>query len=270
MDDIQAENGHVDIANAIVEALCRTQLSGYESRVLWALFRKTYGWHKKADRISLSQFQALTGLPIPKISATLARLAQRKMVDVTENGNSKAKSYGFQKVFSLWVETGGITEKGNTRNREYPKSGRVAEIGNDARAKCSNDSVISDIEGFPKKVLPKTGIPEKGITENGSQGLPISASTKETITKEKKPMSAFEIERLDFFEELWKVYPRKLGKEDARRHYLKSVKTDNDLDRINCALENYLIEIKGRELQYVKHGSAWFHKWQDWENVDGR
>lgn len=137
----QAEDGHVDIANELVEALCRVQLSGYESRVLWALFRKTYGWHKKEDRISLSQFQALTGLPIPKISNTLNRLVLRKMVRVTENGNGKVKSYGFQKVFSVWQD-------------------------------------------LPEKVIPKIAIPEKGITENGAQGLPISASTKETITKE--------------------------------------------------------------------------------------
>lgn len=139
----QVEDGHVDIANGIVEALCRVQLSGYETRILWALFRKTYGWHKKEDRISLTQFQVLTGLPIPKISNTLNRLVLRKMVRVTENGNGKIKTYGFQKVFSLWQD-------------------------------------------LPEKVIPKSAIPEKGITENGSQGLPISASTKETITKEKE------------------------------------------------------------------------------------
>lgn len=227
MEDVQAENGHVDIANSIVEALCMVQLSGYESRVLWALFRKTYGWHKKEDRISLSQFQALTGLPIPKISNTLNRLVLRKMVSVTENGNGKVKSYGFQKVYSLWQD-------------------------------------------LPEKVIPKMGIPEKGITENGSKGLPKSASTKETITKEKRHMSAFEIERRDFFEELWKVYPRKIGKEDALRHYLKSVKTDHDIDRINIALSIYLEEVKDTDQKYIKHGSAWFNKWQDWEPQNER
>jgi phage replication O-like protein O len=98
----QAENGHVDIANEIVEALARTQLSGHESRILFALFRKTYGWHKKEDFISLTQFQALTGLSLPKISNTLKRLGLRKMITVTDNGNGKMKSYCFQKVFTLW------------------------------------------------------------------------------------------------------------------------------------------------------------------------
>ena len=40
----QREDGHLDLANDIVEKLAKTQLSGYESRILWALLRKTWGW----------------------------------------------------------------------------------------------------------------------------------------------------------------------------------------------------------------------------------
>lgn len=47
MANPQRENGHVDIANELVEALAKMQLSGYESRVIWALWRKTWGWVKK-------------------------------------------------------------------------------------------------------------------------------------------------------------------------------------------------------------------------------
>jgi phage replication O-like protein O len=119
----QAENGHVDIANEIVEALARTPLSGNEFRVLFALFRKTYGWHRKEDRISLTQFQAITGLTLPKISNTLNRLRLRKMVTVTDNGNGKTKSYCFQKVFTLWqglpkqvLPEMGISETGITKS----------------------------------------------------------------------------------------------------------------------------------------------------------
>jgi len=56
----QIEHGHLDLANELVEALARTQLNGYESRILWAVWRKTYAWHKKEDWISFSQFKELT------------------------------------------------------------------------------------------------------------------------------------------------------------------------------------------------------------------
>jgi phage replication O-like protein O len=62
MANPQAENGHVDIANEIVEALAKIHLSSYESRVLWTVFRKTYGWHKKEDWITNTQIANLTGI----------------------------------------------------------------------------------------------------------------------------------------------------------------------------------------------------------------
>ena len=43
MANPQSENGHIDIANEIGEALSRINFSAYESRILWVIWRKTYG-----------------------------------------------------------------------------------------------------------------------------------------------------------------------------------------------------------------------------------
>lgn len=93
-------------------------------------------------------------------------------------------------------------------------------------------------------------------------------STNKNEKKEKKEPSALEKEIQGFFDDLWEVYPRKIGKEDARRHYLKTVKTYEDTNRINAAMGAYLAEVKDRDPKYIKHGSAWFNKWQDWEITD--
>lgn len=94
----QKENGYVAIANEIVDALSKTQLSGYESRLIWAVWRKTYAWHKKDDWISLSQFGELTGLRESHICRTLKRLVRRDIL--TKNGNK----YSFQKDYQKWQE----------------------------------------------------------------------------------------------------------------------------------------------------------------------
>lgn len=94
----QKENGHVDIANEIVEALARTSFSSYESRILWCIFRKTYGWQKKEDWISISQFKEMTGLHPSHISRSLKLLIQKKIV--TKGGNKIA----FNKFYSQWCE----------------------------------------------------------------------------------------------------------------------------------------------------------------------
>lgn len=80
-----------------------------------------------------------------------------------------------------------------------------------------------------------------------------------------KPTTEFERERLDFFEQAWNIYPRKIGKPSALRFYLKTVKTDADINRINGALGNYLDSTKDTDSKFIKHGSTWFNNWQDWE-----
>ena len=54
MANPQTENGHIKIANEIIEAITRTNLSAHESRVLWYIIRKTYGFNKKMDWMALS------------------------------------------------------------------------------------------------------------------------------------------------------------------------------------------------------------------------
>ena len=113
----QAEEGHVDIANEIAEALARINLFAYESRILWVIWRQTYGWHKKLDRISVTQFQKKTGLDRRNLARTLDRLVNRKIV--VKIDNTFITTYGFQKDYSKWktvVSTAGGLSKQTTRS----------------------------------------------------------------------------------------------------------------------------------------------------------
>jgi phage replication O-like protein O len=94
----QKENGNIPIANEIAEALAHTNLNGYENRYLWVLWRKTYGWHKKEDFISNSQFSDATGIKRPHIWRTQQMLIQRNIV--TKLGNKLS----FQKDYTQWRE----------------------------------------------------------------------------------------------------------------------------------------------------------------------
>jgi len=58
----QKENGYTPIANEIMDALCSHRISGEERQLLDCIIRKTYGWNKKVDEISLSQFMKMTGM----------------------------------------------------------------------------------------------------------------------------------------------------------------------------------------------------------------
>lgn len=97
----QAEDGHIDIANEIAEVLARINFCPYESRILWVIWRKTYGWHKKMDRISFTQFEKSTGLHRRHIQRTLKHLEERKII-IASKGYGKNATYGFQKDYTKW------------------------------------------------------------------------------------------------------------------------------------------------------------------------
>lgn len=100
----QLEDGFTPIANTIMEALARTRFSGYERSVLDFLFRKTYGWSKKSDLISLGQFVDATGILKPHIVRTIKRLLGRDIIHktVAQIGNDNLVRYEFNKHFGEW------------------------------------------------------------------------------------------------------------------------------------------------------------------------
>lgn len=67
-----------------------------------------------------------------------------------------------------------------------------------------------------------------------------------------------------FFDEIWEKYPVKDGRKEARRHFNATVKTEQDWNNINKALNNYLAHLKKEMWKNPKNGSTWFNNWQDW------
>jgi hypothetical protein len=65
------------------------------------------------------------------------------------------------------------------------------------------------------------------------------------------------------FDTIWSKYPNKDGRKAAERHFISSVKTEQDYKDIQTALNNYLASetvAKG----FIKNGSTWFNNWRDW------
>lgn len=105
----QKEDGHTDIANELLEAFSRVNLSPYEWRVVFCILRKTYGWHRKADRIALSQIGDMTRLLKPHVCRAKQRLL-KKCILIEQDGK-----LGLQKDYEQWVVTysGNVTSSGN-------------------------------------------------------------------------------------------------------------------------------------------------------------
>jgi len=101
MANPQLENGHIKIANDIWDALAKIRISGEEWQVLNVILRKTYGWNKKQDHISLSQFVLATGLKKPNIVRARQKLLSKKII-VIKKDNQLNVIYRFNKDFDSW------------------------------------------------------------------------------------------------------------------------------------------------------------------------
>lgn len=69
------------------------------------------------------------------------------------------------------------------------------------------------------------------------------------------------------FAEVWKIYPRKHGKEKALEYYMRDRRAGATYEEIGKGVADYrsYVEAEGIELQYMKMGSTFFSQkaWQD-------
>jgi len=153
----QAEDGHIDIANEIAEALMRTNFSAYQIRILWAIWRKTYGWHKKNDLISVSQVSKMTQLNHGHVSRALKELELRNIIVRTPSGTRHGSSVGFQKNFEKWkLVPYGVyrTPSGFTRTpwgtKLVPHGERTKEKKETIQKKEDIRTAKRILEGYPR------------------------------------------------------------------------------------------------------------------------
>lgn len=100
----QLTDGYTPVANPIMDALARTQLSGYEWRVLFFILRKTYGWSRKSDQLSLSQFVDGTGIGKKHVINTIGLLVKKHIIfkSGTKMRTSASGTYEFNKHYGEW------------------------------------------------------------------------------------------------------------------------------------------------------------------------
>ncbi|MGP1148176.1 replication protein, partial [Serratia sp. CY49633] len=56
------DDGYTRIANELLEAILRANLTARQLKIAFAIIRKTYGFGKKTDRITNTQIASLTGI----------------------------------------------------------------------------------------------------------------------------------------------------------------------------------------------------------------
>jgi phage replication O-like protein O len=118
MKELQIENGnYTRIVNKVLDELVKVGLLGSEYAICLFVIRKTYGFNKISDKISLTQFEKATNLSRPTIVKSLKKLVKTcllvKLKD--ENGINRWK---FNKYYTNWQ----VVNRGLLVNSNDPTS----------------------------------------------------------------------------------------------------------------------------------------------------
>lgn len=97
MANPQKENGYTPIANELYDALIISPIRGEVRRIIDLVIRKTYGFHKKIDSISLTQFEKATGMKRSCVCRALKEAVAKQLLLKSKNG------YAFNKNYHQWV-----------------------------------------------------------------------------------------------------------------------------------------------------------------------
>ena len=114
MADVQIDNGNFTrISNEILDNMAKIKLSPTQYRLLFVVWRYTYGFQRKEHDLSLSFLGDATGCDKRQIQRELKKMEERNII----KQNIKSGSYrkiSFNKNYDLWITTIGETTIGET------------------------------------------------------------------------------------------------------------------------------------------------------------
>ncbi len=135
------ENGYTRIANEILEAMARVKLSPTQYRIIFTVWRYTYGFQRKAHQLSLTFLTEATGCDFRLIQREVKKLIDMKVL-LSNQTKGLAREIGFNKNIKDWQidivqNTIGKIDNGNLDNGEIDNI-TIGEIDNGSIGKIDN------------------------------------------------------------------------------------------------------------------------------------
>lgn len=224
------KNGYISIANELVEQFALHNIPGNEMRIVWIVWRKTWGWasgsrKKDWDWISYSQFEELTGLKRADTFRCVKSLVEKKII--LKDGNRLS----FNQNYEEWVLGKRLTVLGKslTPVREKPNK-IVREKPSNKRNKETNtkETPVQGTGGLGNEVI--------------NLFKEINASYKELYKRPPQHRAAERLVELHSLERLKKI----MGFIEQRRSdkFCPSISTPIQLEDKWATLEKYALGLK--------------------------
>jgi len=139
---------HTQIANDIIDKWM-AELNGSDIKVLLAIARKTIGWHKETDQISLSQLEELTGSARQTILDAIDRLGNRGLINVDRSSRINEFEINYNSLKNRPVQKLD-QEESNNKTEDGLKTRHTKESKETKQKKYVRDLEYSDFDKSEK------------------------------------------------------------------------------------------------------------------------
>ena len=118
MDNVQLENGYTAVANEILEKIAQVKLSPTQYRIIFVVWRFTYGFRRKEHSLSLSFIAKATGCDKRQIQREVSELIKDRFL--IQKSVKSVRVIRFNKHYSQWFKglPVGEIDNGETVNGE--------------------------------------------------------------------------------------------------------------------------------------------------------
>lgn len=208
---------------------------------LYLFYYKTAKWQKtnivKANDIYARKCLNIGKDKLQKIKGILKKNGLISIVQRRENG----------KISGWFVELHYIVSKQRMQDIKI-------------KVDDSNNPQIQQVENSTSSIQ-ETNALRKQLNALRKQNKMLKEQIKEN---NKKKINKKQLEQE--FEEIWKLYPRKIGKSVALSKYIKARQDGVKFETVKNGVERYAKYCKSiKDEHYIKHGSTWFNQkgWED-------
>lgn len=222
---VQVEDGFTRVAHGIMEALALADLGKRHYKIMLVMCRQTYGYNKKADEVSLSQFHDKTGIMPPNVSTAVEELVAMRVLIKTPG--KYAACLAVNKAYAQWTGKAKVD---------------VSKVWG---YQNNNSTVIETIsEGYQND---NDGVIETITTKDNSKRKDQKTTPKETLSRSLR-------ERFNIF---WEAYPRKRSKKAAEKAFAKVNPDEQLFNDLMKGLGRAKTSEQWRNPQFQPHAATW-------------
>lgn len=127
---------YTQIPNTVLDLM--SDMEETEFRVVIAIARQTFGWHKKRDKISLSQLEKLTGLSRQGVINGIAAGEKRGLIEKTKDDSDKRGGIWYRLLVNSIDQSTELTSQNNVLVREVNQSTELTRTSQLSRPELVN------------------------------------------------------------------------------------------------------------------------------------